>query len=92
MRRRRQACSNPALELRFAAGTKGKALQEAQHACYPSRPCQVHHPVEYAKVVERIGNEADLTTVDLDDLMPAGGRVLRLLRAAAACGLCGRCC
>lgn len=35
-------------------------------------PPQVHHPVEYARVVARIANEADLTTVDLDDLLPAG--------------------
>jgi len=32
---------------------------------------QVHHPVDYARVVSRIGNEMDLTLVDLDDILPA---------------------
>lgn len=36
-----------------------------------SLPPQVHHPVDYARVVQRIGNEMDLTQVDLDDLLPA---------------------
>ncbi len=31
----------------------------------------VHHPVDYARVVNRIGNEMDLTLVDLDDILPA---------------------
>lgn len=39
---------------------------------FPELESLVHNPVEYARVVARIGNEADLTTVDLDDLMPAG--------------------
>lgn len=46
-------------------------------ACVPPSPApaarQVHHPVEYARVVSRIANEADLTAVELDDLLPAGG-------------------
>ena len=32
---------------------------------------QVHHPVDYARVVSRIANEMDLTLVDLDDILPA---------------------
>lgn len=31
----------------------------------------MHHPVDYARVVSRIGNEMDLTLVDLDDILPA---------------------
>lgn len=32
---------------------------------------QVHHPIDYARVVKRIGNEMDLTLVNLDDMLPA---------------------
>ncbi len=32
---------------------------------------QVHHAVDYARVVKRIGNEMDLTLVNLDDMLPA---------------------
>ncbi len=45
--------------------------------CVYTRVCvcvlcvQVHHPIDYARVVQRIGNEMDLTQVDLDDLLPA---------------------
>ena len=41
--------------------------------CYtpPLTSLQVHHPVDYARVVSRIGNEMDLTLVDLDDILPA---------------------
>jgi hypothetical protein len=39
------------------------------HACLPA--LQVQHPLDYARVVQRIGNEMDLTLVDLEDLLPA---------------------
>uniref|UniRef100_A0A2N9GQ24 Nop domain-containing protein n=1 Tax=Fagus sylvatica TaxID=28930 RepID=A0A2N9GQ24_FAGSY len=31
----------------------------------------VHHPIDYARVVKKIGNEMDLTLVDLEGLLPS---------------------
>ncbi|CAE5963673.1 unnamed protein product [Arabidopsis arenosa] len=31
----------------------------------------VHHPIDYVRVVKRIGNEMDLTLVDLEGLLPS---------------------
>ncbi|XP_010510964.1 PREDICTED: U4/U6 small nuclear ribonucleoprotein Prp31 isoform X3 [Camelina sativa] len=31
----------------------------------------VHHPIDYARVVKKIGNETDITLVDLGDLLPS---------------------
>lgn len=31
----------------------------------------MHHPVDYARVVKQIGNEMDLTIVNLDEILPA---------------------
>mmetsp|Transcript_17413 Transcript_17413/g.52333 ORF Transcript_17413/g.52333 Transcript_17413/m.52333 type:complete len:495 (-) Transcript_17413:164-1648(-) len=38
---------------------------------FPELESLVHHPVDYARVVKRIGNEMDLTLVNLDDILPA---------------------
>ena len=35
----------------------------------------MHHPNDYARVVRAIGNEMDITLVDLEDILPqVGGR------------------
>lgn len=33
--------------------------------------CQVHHPIDYARVVKQIGNEMDLTKVQLEGILPS---------------------
>ncbi|GMH20715.1 hypothetical protein Nepgr_022556 [Nepenthes gracilis] len=38
---------------------------------FPELESLVHHPIDYARVVKRIGNEMDLTLVDLDGLLPS---------------------
>ncbi|KAF5833497.1 U4/U6 small nuclear ribonucleoprotein [Dunaliella salina] len=38
---------------------------------FPELESLVHHPIDYARVVKRIGNEMDLTLVNLDDMLPA---------------------
>mmetsp|Transcript_16110 Transcript_16110/g.34858 ORF Transcript_16110/g.34858 Transcript_16110/m.34858 type:complete len:493 (-) Transcript_16110:371-1849(-) len=38
---------------------------------FPELESLVHHPVDYARVVQTIGNEMDLTLVNLDDILPA---------------------
>ncbi|RRT44164.1 hypothetical protein GW17_00045980, partial [Ensete ventricosum] len=38
---------------------------------FPELESLVHHPIDYARVVKKIGNEVDLTLVDLDGLLPS---------------------
>ena len=38
---------------------------------------QVQQAVDYARVVKRIGNEMDLTLVELDDMLPAATVMVR---------------
>lgn len=39
-------------------------------AMYPTSVGQVPNPLDYAMVVKRIGNEMDMTTVDLEGVLP----------------------
>jgi hypothetical protein len=47
---------------------------------------QVHHPIDYARVVQRIGNEMDLTQVDVDDLLPAASVMVVTVTATTTSG------
>ncbi|KAL8109872.1 hypothetical protein AgCh_025823 [Apium graveolens] len=38
---------------------------------FPELESLVHHPTDYARVVKKIGNEVDLTLVDLQGLLPS---------------------
>ncbi|EPS69875.1 hypothetical protein M569_04885, partial [Genlisea aurea] len=38
---------------------------------FPELESLVHHPIDYARVVQKIGNEMDLTLVDLEGLLPS---------------------
>ncbi|XP_024023927.1 U4/U6 small nuclear ribonucleoprotein Prp31 homolog [Morus notabilis] len=38
---------------------------------FPELESLVHHPIDYARVVKKIGNEMDLTLVDLEGLVPS---------------------
>lgn len=38
---------------------------------FPELESLVHHPIDYARVVQKIGNEIDLTLVDLEGLLPS---------------------
>ncbi|KAI3858427.1 hypothetical protein MKW98_021792 [Papaver atlanticum] len=38
---------------------------------FPELESLVHHPIDYARVVKKIGNEVDLTLVDLEGLVPS---------------------
>jgi U4/U6 small nuclear ribonucleoprotein PRP31 len=49
---------------------------------------QVQHPIDYARVVQRIGNEMDLTTIDLEDLLPAASVMVVTVTATTTAGGC----
>ena len=37
---------------------------------FPELESLVHHPVDYARVIKAIGNEMDITLVNLEDVLP----------------------
>lgn len=46
-------------------------IRDKYRSKFPELESLVHHPVGYARVVKRIGNEMDLTLVDLEGLVPS---------------------
>jgi hypothetical protein len=75
---------------RLAASSQAAPRLPRPPACPATRPSprpaapQVQHPVDYAKVVQRIGNEMDLTLVDLEDVLPAASVMVVTVGAGAA--------
>jgi len=53
---------------------------------FPELESLVHHPVDYARVVSRIGNEMDLTLVELEDLLPAATVMVVTVTATTTSG------
>ena len=45
-------------------------MRDHYRAKFPELESLVHHAVDYARVVRSIGNEMDLTLVDLEDILP----------------------
>lgn len=58
--------------------------------CERARPLrlrlQIHHPIDYAKVVQRVRNEMDLTLVALEDIMPAATIMVLTVTATTTSG------
>jgi U4/U6 small nuclear ribonucleoprotein PRP31 len=48
---------------------------------FPELEQLINHPLDYARIVKRIGNETNLTLIDLSDLLP-GSSILTLQMAA----------
>lgn len=45
-------------------------MRDHYRSKFPELESLVHHAVDYARVVRAIGNEMDLTMVDLEDILP----------------------
>lgn len=53
---------------------------------FPELESLVHHPIDYARLVKRIGNEMDLTIVDLEGLLPSATIMVVSLTATTTSG------
>lgn len=53
---------------------------------FPELESLVHHPIDYARVVQKIGNEMDLTLVDMEGLLPAAIRMVISVTASTTSG------
>ncbi|PWA46619.1 glyoxysomal fatty acid beta-oxidation multifunctional protein MFP-a [Artemisia annua] len=46
-------------------------IAECNTLSFPELESLVHHPIDYARAAKKIGNEVDLTVLDLEGLLPA---------------------
>lgn len=53
---------------------------------FPELESLVHHPVDYARVVAAIGNESDITNVDLDGVLPSATIMVVSVTASTTAG------
>lgn len=53
---------------------------------FPELESLVHHPIDYARVVKKIGNEMDLTLVDLEGLLPSATIMVVSVTASTTSG------
>ncbi|GBF99181.1 U4 U6 small nuclear ribonucleoprotein [Raphidocelis subcapitata] len=79
-------CNRLAVDIDNEMAVVHAFIKDKYRLKFPELESLVHHPVEYARVVERIGNEGDLTAVDLDDLMPAATIMVVTVTATTTSG------
>ena len=60
-------------------------MRDHYRAKFPELESLVHHAVDYARVVRAIGNEMDLTLVDLEDILPQARWALVCVCAEGLC-------
>eukprot|EP00894_Picocystis_sp_ML_P005257 jgi/Pico_ML_1/55774/g1416.t1 len=64
-------CNRIALEIENEIFEVHNYIKDVYRTKFPELESMVHHPIDYARVVKRIGNEMDVTRVDLDGLLPS---------------------
>ncbi|KAL9142373.1 hypothetical protein ABFS82_14G165600 [Erythranthe guttata] len=61
-------------------------IRDKYRSKFPELESLVHHPIDYARVVKKIGNEVDLTLVDLQGLLPSAIVMVVSVTASTTCG------
>ena len=79
-------CNRLAVDIDNETALVHAFVRDKYRAKFPELESLVHHAVDYARVVARIGNEADLTAVDLDDLLPAATVMVVTVTATTTSG------
>lgn len=64
-------CNKIALEIENELFEVHNYIKDMYRTKFPELESMVNHPIDYARVVKRIGNEMDVTRVDLDGLLPS---------------------
>uniref|UniRef100_A0A6N2KMZ4 Nop domain-containing protein n=1 Tax=Salix viminalis TaxID=40686 RepID=A0A6N2KMZ4_SALVM len=75
-----------ALEKGSGVQDHGMVLEDDPEYRYSELQCIFHHPIDYARVVKKIGNEMDLTLVDMEGLLPAAIRMVISVTASTTSG------
>ena len=74
------------LEIVDEIGKVHRRLADAYAVRFPELETLVPDPLVYARVAKRIGNEMDMTAVDLDDLLPSAQVMVVTVTGSASVG------
>ncbi|KAL6547270.1 U4/U6-U5 snRNP complex subunit prp31 [Orobanche minor] len=64
-------CNALSVDIENEIGIIHNFIRDKYRLKFPELESLVHHPIDYARVVKKIGNEMDLTLVDLEGLLPS---------------------
>ncbi|KAJ3694796.1 hypothetical protein LUZ60_000173 [Juncus effusus] len=64
-------CNSLSVEIDHETSIIHNFIRDKYRPKFPELESLVHHPVDYARLVQKIGNEMDLTLVDLEGLLPS---------------------
>lgn len=79
-------CNKLAVDIDNEIAIVHNFLRDKYRLKFPELESLVQHPIDYARVVQRIGNEMDLTQVDLEDLLPAASVMVVTVTATTTAG------
>ncbi|KAK9797074.1 hypothetical protein WJX73_003006 [Symbiochloris irregularis] len=63
-------CNQLAVDIDNEIGSVHGFMKDKYRAKFPELESLVHHPIDYARVAKAIGNEMDITLVNLEDILP----------------------
>ncbi|EFJ20298.1 hypothetical protein SELMODRAFT_150610 [Selaginella moellendorffii] len=64
-------CNTLSVDIDNEIGVIHNYIRDKYRLKFPELESLVQHPIDYARVVKRIGNEMDLTLVDLEGVLPS---------------------
>lgn len=63
-------CNQLAVDIDNEIAIVHNFMRDKYRLKFPELESLVHHPIDYARVVKAIGNEMDITLINLDDILP----------------------
>ncbi|KAK9917190.1 hypothetical protein WJX75_001712 [Coccomyxa subellipsoidea] len=63
-------CNQLAVDIDNEIAVVHNFMRDKYRPKFPELESLVHHPMDYARVVQKIGNEMDMTLIDLEDILP----------------------
>lgn len=63
-------CNQLAVDIDNEIAIVHNFMKDKYRMKFPELESLVHHPIDYARVIKAIGNEMDITLVNLEDLLP----------------------
>ena len=79
-------CSEAAVAVDAEVAVLHTFVRGVYAAKFPELETLVSHPVDYSRVVERVGNETDLTEVDLSGVLPSATVMVVTVTASTTSG------
>lgn len=79
-------CNKLAVDIDNEISLVHNFIRDKYRLKFPELESLVQHPIDYARVVKRIGNEIDLTLVNLEDILPAATVMVVTVTATTTTG------